>query len=142
MFPADCHYLLCWFEDMFFGLRKLFAIGEFELSGADLVSIFDIDVEFSLWCHQASILLYVSCLQGHARSRGDFDMVVNNERGGGTFVVFDNATDMIHCRLGSSTLTPQEKSLCKGIILRAILLTHLLDDSFAYDVTRLLIVAS
>ena len=29
------------------------------------------------------------------------------------------------------------RNYCKGILVRAIMLTHVLDDSFAQDVTRL-----
>ena len=54
------------------------------------------------------------------------------------FVVFDNTTDKTNCRLGSSIF--MKRNCCKGILLRAIMLTHVLDAwviPCAYEVTRL-----
>ena len=61
----------------------------------------------------------------------DLQWIVSRISGtGGVFAVFDNTTDTIYRRLESPTL--MRRNYCKGILLRAILLTHLLDDSFAY----------
>lgn len=81
---------------MVFGLRIRFFIGEFEFLSANLRSIFEIDVDFKYfevcYYHVSILLLYraLSCT-------GDFGMVVYGDQGA-CFVVFDNTTDMIHCR--------------------------------------------
>ena len=46
-----------------------------------------------------------------------------------------NTTDTIHGSIGSSTF--MRKDYRNGILLRAIILTHVLYDCFAYEVTRL-----
>ena len=46
--------------------------------------------------------------------------------------MFDNTTDMIHCRLGSSTFL--RRNSCQGILLRLITLMHY----FARDVSTVL----
>ena len=46
-----------------------------------------------------------------------------------------NTTDMTHCSMGSFIFLGRK--YCKGIPLRAIILTHELHDCFSYEVTRL-----
>ena len=53
----------------------------------------------------------------------------------GEFVVLDNNTDMIHCRLRSFTLL--RKNYCREILLLAMLLINVLDSSRAYEFSRL-----
>ena len=51
-----------------------------------------------LQCYNVSSCYVIHC---HARNRGDVGVVVYNEKGG-CFLLFDNTTDVIHCRSGSS----------------------------------------
>ena len=51
-----------------------------------------------LQCYNVSACYVIYC---HARNRGDVGVVVYNEKGG-CFLLFDNTTDVIHCRSGSS----------------------------------------
>ena len=90
-------------------------------------------MQSSLWCYNTS-----------TQSRVDVGVVVYNEQGGCSLCSIMHNT--IHYRLGSSTFL--RGSYRKGIILRVTTLMnyladdgsaelmHLLDDAFAYAVTR------
>ena len=66
-------------------------------------------------------------------------MVVYNEKGGCLLcsTSTNNTTDMIRNVVDYREFHIHEEFICKAIILRAIMLTHILDDSFTCEVIRL-----
>ena len=127
----ECLQIWYWFSKvMVSGLRTWFLTGEFGFLWTDLKSIFGV----GHWIHYSYNVSSCYVVPCHARGRGDIGVVVVNEKGG-CLLCWVNTTYMIHWGIGSSTF--MRRKYCKGVRLRGIILTFVLHDHFAYELTRL-----